>query len=152
MGAGRGQGEHVADLLLGDVGAQDALAVFSGVGQGVPHLGQRRGGQVLGVAHQQALDGILRVTPAAASPVALGGLAAAEVGDHLVRELHDVEGVGGDPGVRQGCADPAAVGPTEVDRHHLDRVAPALGLRRAPAHHITPGAPGSLGRAGRCRR
>ena len=110
----------------------------------LPILASAAGGRSSAPAHQQTLEGVLRVTPAAASPVALGGLAAAELGDHLVRELHDMEGVGGDPGVRQGRADPAAVGPTEVDRHHLDRLAPALGLLGAPAQHITPGAPGSL--------
>jgi len=47
--------------------------------------------------------------------VAVGGrvrvqYAATDLGDHLVGELHDVEGVGGDLAVRQGRADPAAVG------------------------------------------
>ena len=65
---------------------------------------------------------------------------AAHAGDGLVGQLHDVEMVDHQGGVRQVLAHGGPVGRAHVDRHHRHAVAPGLGACGQPGPGILAGA------------
>jgi hypothetical protein len=61
---------------------------------------------------------------------------AADVGDRLVGQPHQVEVVGDDERLGQRLGDRGPVGRARVHRHHLDGVLPRLTALVEPGHHV----------------
>jgi hypothetical protein len=95
---------------------------------------------VFQVPHQQALDAVLGVARPAAAPVPGADHPAAHVPDGLDGELHDVEQVHGEDGVRQHPAHRRGVDAAQVDAGHPDRVPPGRGGPGQPVRGVIGGA------------
>jgi len=89
---------------------------------------------------QPPAAGPFRILRAAASTADLSGGVLADLGDHVVREAHQVEPVGHHDRVRQGVGDRAQVGRGQVDRHVRDGLAPRIGLLLNPFDDLGGGA------------
>ncbi len=131
--AGRGcQGQELAQVFLEGVGVQDLDAEVALVDQPVPHPRERVGGESFAAGEQPPPRRPFGVLLPPSAPTVLAGDPLPQFGEHVIRELDQVEPVGHHDRVGQRGGDRAQGGRGQVEPHVGDPSAPLLGLLDEP--------------------